>query len=96
MPQLQGCLDLVQVSKSMHVLVIPMIHPNSERHYFYLCSCMASGLHILGGMSSAVTPKAGTSSGSLKTSACCGMHEHFVVLRALGVSECAQCLCSMG
>ena len=83
MLQLKGCLNLMQVSKSMHVLVIPMIHPDSERHYFYLCSCMTSGMHILGGMSSAVTPKAGISSRSPRTSACCRMHEDFLVLCAL-------------
>ena len=41
----------------MHVLVIPLIHPGGERHYFHLCSCMDSDMHMLRGMSSAVTQK---------------------------------------
>ena len=49
----------MQASRSMHVLVIPMLHVNSERHYFYLCSCMDAGLRMLKGMSSALTPEAG-------------------------------------
>lgn len=44
----QACLITVQVSKSAHVLVIPMVHPGGERHCFYLCSCMRSGMHMLG------------------------------------------------
>ena len=62
MLQLQGCLNTMQVDKSMHALIISMIYPNDELQYFYLCSCMESGMHtvqhgMVGDMSSAVTAK---------------------------------------
>ena len=51
----------MQASRSVHVIAMPLLFLDGERHYCYICDCkdMRPGLNILRGMCSSATTKTG-------------------------------------